>query len=332
LAGGANAVTMVNWAPDAGLRANWVRFDARGEPAGRAAWQDDRTVRGYGLSRDGAKLITVYDDGLRVRAAPHFEAPASIPLPGAEPGASAALPPPRGRSPARAPATAYVTDDGKRLVTLVNRGKGVGIWDLAHGTPPIVAPLGAETLLGVSPDGHTVVVGATVAFEGSPARVIDGRTGERVTTLRPSASFVFFTVPFAPASDRFAIAEAFAGTRLYSRSGALLQTLIGPGGEAEGPAAFSPGGEYLAFVDSSLNLQIWSVADGRHVAAIASSVRDPWQITWVGSRVAVLRADGMLTLYPCEVCRSTGALLDLARSRRARELTPGERRQYLHEG
>jgi hypothetical protein len=47
--------------------------------------------------------------------------------------------------------------------------------------------------------------------------------------------------------------------------------------------------------------------------------------------VAVLRTDGLLTLYPCEVCRSADGMLDLARSRRARALTPAERKTYLHE-
>jgi WD40 repeat protein len=332
VAGEPRAVTGLNWDDRQRLSMSWVELDRDGVRVRKHSRTGPALrLRALGLSRDGRRVLLVDKDGLRMRVVPSFAPQPKVPLVGPEPVTGEL-------GEFQYPSPALLSDDGRRLVTAVDNGGGaddtktrVATWDLSRGEPLAVSGKNAGRPVALSPDGHVMVAGASASDE-IEARVIDADTGTSSAVLRPRLAEVFDATFRAP-GDRFVTVSAIDGvTRLWSRSGSLLRTLEGPGARSAGPVAFSPHGHYLASLDTDDNLQIWQSADGTHVVTLASSLGAGVNIAWLGTRVAVLDDNGMVTLIPCEVCQSTDRVRELALSRAARKLTRAELARYLPTG
>ncbi len=321
LAGSEHAVTALTSTTTGEVRATSARLDTSGVPVEESTWRS-HALRAVGLTHDGARVVVVGNDSTAsVRIPPAWRATPKVSLTGATPV---------GERGAGLAGRAFLSDDGRRLVTEVAGGRP-GIWDIGTGKPAILGPQGSGEPLALSRDGTVIVTasGGRSTPNYRSTSLIDGRSGKAIAALAPPVS-TLRSIAFRSSDEAFAMGHADGVTRLWSRRGERLGRFDAPGRNPNGPLALSPGGGYLASVDDGL--QIWRVADRAPIATLAPDVSGFIWIIWLGSRVAVLDYDGVLRTFTCDVCRSTAGLIKLAQSRVTRQLTPAETKTYLHQG
>jgi hypothetical protein len=81
-------------------------------------------------------------------------------------------------------------------------------------------------------------------------------------------------------------------------------------------------------------VRVFEMGSGDRVATLGAAGAPVHDVEFVrGGRAVVARSrSGDAWVYPCDACRTQPQLLELARERAARRLTPDERRRYLHGG
>jgi WD40 repeat protein len=114
-----------------------------------------------------------------------------------------------------------------------------------------------------------------------------------------------------------------------SASGRLLRELRGHS-HSINSARFSPDGRLIVTASQDNTARVWTVADGRTIATLRGH-RDmifDARFSPDGGKVLTASNDGTARIYDISLAKPLGELIELARERQTRELTPEETRQY----
>jgi WD40 repeat protein len=95
---------------------------------------------------------------------------------------------------------------------------------------------------------------------------------------------------------------------------------------------FSPDGRFLVTASSDAPT-IWDLASQRPLVELFGHRAGVFTVEFSpdGSSILSAGVDQTIRLWRCEVCAPVDQLLDLARERALRDLTPAERARFLHE-
>ena len=96
-------------------------------------------------------------------------------------------------------------------------------------------------------------------------------------------------------------------------------------------ASFNADGTLVVTASDDHTARVWLVADGQEVTVLRGSTGPVGSAAFSPGGAAVVTAstDGLARLYSCELCAPWRELLNVARSRVTRSLTPAERRAFL---
>ncbi|TYB57468.1 hypothetical protein FXF51_40590 [Nonomuraea sp. PA05] len=200
----------------------------------------------------------------------------------------------------RADGDVALSADGMKLAD-ARDDHTVVVWDLTGKSEPKILRGHAEDITGLafSPDGLRL---AAAAADGAIRLWDTGGQGEPAGVLYGAESTVR-KVRFSPDGTWLVTNEPAGPLRLWRAAGGGEPLELTGWGATGGLAVFSPDGSRIV---RGLSPQIFL---GRSLA------------TGLGGSLVRTRA--------CEVCGPAGTVLDLARSRRTRELTAEERRSHL---
>ncbi|MGP4022503.1 nSTAND1 domain-containing NTPase [Actinomadura sp. 3N407] len=200
---------------------------------------------------------------------------------------------------ARADGDVALSPDGTLLAD-ARDDHTVLLWDLAHKGEPRVLRGHQDDITGLafSPDGGRL---AAAAADGAIRLWDTGGRGEPVAVLRGAENRVR-KVRFSPDGGWLVTNEPAGPLRLWRTTGGEPLELTGWGASG-GLAAFNPDGTRIVRGLSP------PLIIGRDLS------------TGLGGKLVRIRA--------CEVCGPGARVLELARTRRTRELTPEERRNHL---
>ena len=114
-----------------------------------------------------------------------------------------------------------------------------------------------------------------------------------------------------------------------SASGQLLRDLRGHT-HSINSARFSPDGRLIVTASQDNTARVWRVADGRSIATLRGHRGMIFDARFSpdGTRVLTASSDGTARIYDISLAKPLGELIQLARERKSRELTPEETRQY----
>lgn len=185
---------------------------------------------------------------------------------------------------------AVFSPDGKRVAAASNDWKGY-VWDAESGqlAAQLIGHTGPLQTIAFSPNGETIVT--TSGWPDYTARVWETTTGRQLAELNEHTNLVH-SAAFHPNGRWVVTASEDHTTRVWeATTGKSLDVLRGHVAGV-GQALFSP--------------------DGRLIAAAGNAKEDP-----------------TAHLYVCDVCSDLDALLEQARQRVTRSLTPEERAAYL---
>ncbi len=254
--------------------------------------------------------------------------------------------------------------DGNSIATASSDGTA-WVWDAANGRlrQTLRGHSGAINGIAFSPDSKSV---ATAGADGT-AKVWDAVTGQGLLSLRHSGPVNY--VVFSPDGKRIATASSDGTAKVWgAANGQVLLTLDAKAGGAL-DVSFSPDGKRLITAGVDNTVSVWDSVTGEHlrtmrghsgsVLAIASSpdnihfasasqdgtvklwdeltgegqqtlAGDSGAVNSVaygpdGKRLAAASTDGTVQVYALDVSE----LLNLARSRVTRSLTPEECNEYF---
>ncbi len=176
-----------------------------------------------------------------------------------------------------------------------------------------------------------------IASDGSTAIVWDWRKRRRIAQLRTATPVVDVDVS---SNGRYVAAASTDGvTRVWDwQSGEVLAELRGDGRTMA--AEFGPDGGLILTAESDGGARVWEWAVEQRVAQFQEPASPDSEFdagtqdaafSPDGRRVVAAGGDSRLHVYGCDVCAPLPELQALARRRVTRELTPVERRRYLHE-
>ena len=231
-----------------------------------------------------------------------------------------------------------VFSPGGRLVASGSADHTARIWDLVTG--------GVLTLVGhtddvrdvaFSPDGRLV---ATASEDGT-ARVWQAWGGASVAVLKGHGDEVR-TAQFSRDGSLLLTASWDGTARIWEVPSFKLRHTLSGHGSKLGGAVFSPDGKYVATTEWDATARVWNSATGELVCGlsghrdrvlavafspdgklVATASRDTTVRLWA----ADIRAAG--DAYPCEACGPLEEVLEIAKKRATRKLTPYEELQYL---
>jgi WD40 repeat protein len=228
---------------------------------------------------------------------------------------------------------------GTELVTAGVDGK-VRFWSAA--VPQLLrewaASGGNVTGLLVEPDSEHIVL----TFEGGAAQVRAADSGAMISETKVAAEG-HTAEGLMPGADRMLLAvidsrfpelwNLRTGARVLSLPGHtddVWSTALSPDGRfvLTGSGFFMARGE--APEDGNA-IRIWDANSGRELLSYRAPGWVVDQVTFAGDGTMIFAAsrDGAVRRFSCEVCLPLEALESLITSRVTRELTPGERAQYI---
>jgi WD40 repeat protein len=212
--------------------------------------------------------------------------------------------------------------DGKQLA-VTDKENTVTLWDTARGdklstlrgyTAPVVG-------LAFHPNGTQL---ATASEDG--IRIWNVATGEEV--LVPNRSEPVLTVVFSPDGRHLATGSADGTAVVWDvGTGRQLFTLFGHT-RAVFSIAFTPDGSRLATASGDGTVKIWDAGDGKELLTLSGHTGRIFDlaISPDGARLATAGQDGVSRVYTLRL----EDLVELARARVTRLLTPSECEKYLH--
>ena len=209
--------------------------------------------------------------------------------------------------------------DGSRVATC-SHDNTARLWDAASGEElAVLLHEGGVSIVTFSPDGSRVATGS----HDNTARLWDATSGEELAIL--SHQGWVHVVAFSPDGSTLATASYDDTARLWdAASGEELAVLHHEG--LVDDVAFSPDGRRVATCSHDNTARLWDAVGGEKLAVLRHE-------DWVkgiafspdGGRVATDSQDGAARLFL--VCIED--LIEFARSRVSRELTPEEREGHV---
>ncbi|MGE3287357.1 MAG: TIR domain-containing protein [Pseudonocardia sp.] len=213
--------------------------------------------------------------------------------------------------------------DGTRLVSGADDGTVV-ISSLV-GDAPLALPRhdGPVNYVLFSPDGSTI---ATAGRSGTIRR---WRGGEELPPLVGHENGIG-TLAFSTDGSLLASGGDDGAVRVWHADGTLAEAFLGHQGPVNG-VDFTPDGRLTSVGDDG-TMRVWDVAAARLLVTLPLH-RGPATTVDVSpdgrATLTVSEEDKVLRQTFCEVCGAVGQVVDLARARGARPLSPEEERQYL---
>jgi len=135
--------------------------------------------------------------------------------------------------------------------------------------------------------------------------------------------------------DKYVLTSSIDGTaRVWdAKTGRLLYRLIDPRG-AFLNATFSPDGTLIATAGSENTVKVWDTRTGKQISELLGHARKINKLLFSpdGKFIATASNDGTARIYPREMFMPLEENLKVANSRLTRDLTPDEKKKYLHLG
>jgi WD40 repeat protein len=213
--------------------------------------------------------------------------------------------------------------DGKRLATASADGTAK-VWDAVSGKELLTLRGHTSYVHGVaySPDGNRL---ATASADGT-AKVWDAVSGKELLTLRGHTGRVW-GVAYSPDGKRLATASADGTAKVWNAvSGKELLTLRGHT-QSVGGVAYSPDGKRMATASNDGTAKVWDAVSGKEVLTLRGHTGSVNGVAYSpdGKRLATTGWHNIVQIYALDIRE----LLDLARSRVTRSLTPEECKLYF---
>jgi WD40 repeat protein/energy-coupling factor transporter ATP-binding protein EcfA2 len=213
--------------------------------------------------------------------------------------------------------------DSKRVAT-AGYDREVIIWDALNGRKllTMIGDSNWVNSVAFSPNGKLLAT----AGEDKTARIWDAENGKKLMTLE-GHSGIIFSVVFSSDSKRLATASADRTVKVWEVvSGKELLTLSGHADSVRS-VAFSPDGERLATASEDQTAKVWDSKNGDELLTLGDHMNDVMSVGFSpdGKRLATSSYDGSIQIYAIDA----HDLLQLAKSRVTRDLTPDECRRYF---
>jgi WD40 repeat protein/energy-coupling factor transporter ATP-binding protein EcfA2 len=224
--------------------------------------------------------------------------------------------------------SAIFTPDGQRIVTASDDATA-RVWDASTGQQVAILLGHTDRVrnVDISPDGQRVV---TASWDDT-ARVWDATTGQELVILQGHTDAVN-VAKFSFDGQRVVTASEDQTARVWdAQSGQQLAILQGHAAGVAS-AAFSPDGQRVVTASNDDTARVWDASSGQSLVVMGAADKvTSAAFSPDGQRIVISIADGTARLYGCEAACDLTDVLALVQRRVTRELTPDERRRYLHE-
>ena len=231
-------------------------------------------------------------------------------------------------------------------------GRDPDAYDADFGRDGVVVAIGSDDATGADtkrawpPDGgpsrrvrkgegpyDAVAPSGELAATRDQGRVHLWRRGAPAGDLVNPTRSVVTDVAFSPDGRSAATADKGGTARVWDLATRTSLALRGHVAEVSS-VSFSPSGQLVVTAGVDGTARVWQAATGASVAVLGAGGRPVYAAEFSpdGRFVATGGGDRVVRLYDCEPCRPFAELLQLARSRATRKLTPQERREFLGEG
>jgi WD40 repeat protein len=230
--------------------------------------------------------------------------------------------------------SAAFSPDG-RLVVTASADMTARVWDVSTGQSQVEMRGHTSDVHSAvfSPNGKFIVTagGGIADQKDNTARVWDASTGQSLIELRGHGSAVRSAM-FSHQGERVITASWDGTPRIWDvRTGQTLVELHGHNGDVRS-AAFSPDDKFVVTASWDGTARVWEAQTGQslveireHKDFVNSAMFNP-----NGSFIVTASRDKTAKIYVCDICGSIEDMLVLAKTRVTRELTPEERKRYLH--
>jgi WD40 repeat protein len=213
-----------------------------------------------------------------------------------------------------------------RRIASVSEDRTVRLWDAGSGEQLLLLPGHRDQVRAAawSPDGRRM---ATVSRDRT-GRLWDLATGEVVCELRGHEGTVRF-VAWSPEGRRLATASDDGTIRVWDAAGGA-ELLVLRGHETwVRSVGWSPDGRCLASGSGDRTVRMWDAERGEELAIVGVHAELVEGVAWSpdGRRIASSSRDGTVRIW--STAGGLAWLLERARARVPRELTPAERREAM---